>query len=74
MLFADFQFDFKQLLIINQESEFLYGLFILLVLFGFLLNFIALKIENRRLTKIINYLACAIVLIIVIYGIVKWLI
>jgi len=58
-------------IIINQESEFLHGLFILLISFGFLLNFIALKIENKKLMKIINYLAYIIALIIVIYGIVK---
>ena len=59
-------------IIIDQESEYLRGLFILAISFGFLLMFILTKIKNQRLKKSLNYLSYIILIFIVVYFVVKW--
>ena len=60
-------------IIINQENKYLIGLIILSISIGYLLTFIALKIKNQKLKKLLNYLTYIIPVLCVVYAVVKWL-
>ncbi len=74
LIFSAMTFYVGIKMIINHESKFLTGLFILTISFGFLLNFISSKTKNQQLTKWLKYLTYLIVILIVVYLVIEWFI
>jgi uncharacterized membrane protein YfcA len=74
LIFSAITFYVGIKMIINHESKFLNGLFILTISFGFLLNFISSKTKNQRLNNWLKYLTYLIVILIVAYLVIEWFI